>query len=395
MMVTAEQQLLGAVLERNEIYLDAIKFVSGTDFSEPRLGGVWDGMVGHLSHGGALTVTTVANHFAEWGVHGVTIVEPFEWETAANGEYRYAAEFAKSIARSSAARFAKELAQDTLNKVNDPGYDPESLLSEISVRIADRETRDAPIEFISAHDLLERDEPYDWVIPDLMERRDRLILTGGEGVGKSTMLRQLIMLPAAGLHPFTFEKIDPVRILVVDTENSQTQWARATKYVRHQATIQGVSDPFDNIKLSLEGGNINILDPRTMSEIQKKISEIRPDLLLIGPLYKLAPEAESEREVMKVIRALDSIRDRGVAMIMEGHSGHGTDQAGNRSVRPRGSSAWMGWPEFGLGIRSSADYAGAFELVPWRGGRERRDWPELIVAGNESRAEFPWVPHYL
>ena len=50
---------------------------------------------------------------------------------------------------------------------------------------------------------LDTDLPtHDWVIPGLLERQDRVILTGPEGKGKSTLLRQVAVMCAAGRHPF-------------------------------------------------------------------------------------------------------------------------------------------------------------------------------------------------
>ena len=53
------------------------------------------------------------------------------------------------------------------------------------------------------------DPPSDWVIPALLERGDRLIWTGFEGLGKSVITRQLAVCAAAGVHPFTGEPITP------------------------------------------------------------------------------------------------------------------------------------------------------------------------------------------
>jgi hypothetical protein len=47
------------------------------------------------------------------------------------------------------------------------------------------------------------DDPEDWVIPGLLAREDRLILTGAEGLGKMMLLRQIAVCAAAGLDPFT------------------------------------------------------------------------------------------------------------------------------------------------------------------------------------------------
>src|SRR5690606_2357350 len=65
------------------------------------------------------------------------------------------------------------------------------------------------------------DDPADWVIPGLLERGDRFILTGSEGLGKSVLFRQIAVGAAAGIHPFTQRRIDPNRVLYVDVENSR------------------------------------------------------------------------------------------------------------------------------------------------------------------------------
>jgi replicative DNA helicase len=62
---------------------------------------------------------------------------------------------------------------------------------------------------------------------------------------------------------------------------------------------------------------------------------------------------------------------------------------GVRDLRPRGSSALLGWPEFGYGMRNIGT-EGYADLVPWRGNREERDWPARL-----RRADgFRWLPHH-
>ncbi len=50
----------------------------------------------------------------------------------------------------------------------------------------------------------------------------------------------------------------------------------------------------------------------------------------------------------------------------------------------------MGWPEFGYGVRPAdipvEEGRRLVELVPWRGDRDERDWPELL----ESGGKWPW-----
>ena len=72
---------------------------------------------------------------------------------------------------------------------------------------------------------------------------------------------------------------------------------------------------------------------------------------------------------------------------MEAHAGHGRGVDGTRDLRPRGSAALLGWPEFGLGIAPDPDDASLSRVVRWRGDRDERDWPEALRRGGP----LPWM----
>jgi hypothetical protein len=55
-------------------------------------------------------------------------------------------------------------------------------------------------------------------------------------------------------------------------------------------------------------------------------------------------------------------------------------------MRPRGSAALMGWPEFGYGLRWNE--VGDVDMVAWRGDRDERNWPLRIKRGGL----WPWTP---
>jgi replicative DNA helicase len=365
--------------------------VTGADFSDPQLGAVWDGVGRRLAQGLMVNVLTVADFFPEWEIKGLTPADPFRWQDAAEGVYVYAADYARTVARDAARRFGMEVLSQGLDQLKNPGNDPELVLGSVVSRTQDRDVPGGGLESVSLRQVLESEETYDWVVPDLFERKDRLIVTGHEGRGKSTLARQLTSLPAAGLHPFTFERIEPVKALVIDAENTAKQWKRNSGWIARQAKIQGGHDPADNVDMVISG-RVNILDPRVQGQIHRLIDRSKPDIVFIGPLYRIAVKLNSDDEVAPVIAALDSIRDRGVVLVMEAHAGHATDGAGSRSVRPRGSSALMGWPEFGFGIRADVEEPGRFEFIPWRGAREQRDFPVALRRGERGLGEFPWVP---
>lgn len=247
--------------------------------------------------------------------------------------------------------------------------------------------------------ILEETDEYDWVIPGILEKRDRVIFTGGEGAGKSTLVRQMAILSAAGLNPLTFEEMQPARVLIVDAENTEKQWRRATRDIVVKASEHLGAPVGELIPLACVP-RLDVTKERDLSAIHDLIDRHEPDIVFIGPLYKLVPRAiQSDDDAAPLINALDSIRGRDVALVMEAHAGHTQSSPGNRDLRPRGSAALLGWPEFGIGLRVDADYAQfradphnfrnrKVDLTRWRGDRDERNWPNSIYPGDYWR----WVP---
>lgn len=236
------------------------------------------------------------------------------------------------------------------------------------------------------------DADVEWVVPGFLARRDRLVLTGAEGGGKTTLLRQIIITTAAGLHPWTFERITPARVLVVDTENSEDQWRWETRAMVTQAARHGTQNPADNIRVYCTG-RLNIASERDLAAVHGLLDTYQPDILVIGPLYKLSPKGMNvDEDAAPVIAALDGIRDRpdGPILLMEAHAGHAIAADGERNLRPRGSSMQLGWPEFGLGIMPDRnDETGTVSVVRrWRGNRIRgRYVPQALRSGGD----WPWM----
>lgn len=233
------------------------------------------------------------------------------------------------------------------------------------------------------------DEDRDWLVPGLLERRDRLMLTGEEGLGKSHLMRQLAVMAAAGLDPFdsTLRTV-PISVLIVDCENSERQVRRAIRPVVEFARKHGCGLPHRLNVLTMQ--RMDITSDRSLARLHREMDACQPDLVVIGPLYRLYPRAlNTDDEAAPVLTALDTLRDRGAALIIEAHAGHGEGKGKVRDLRPRGSSALMGWPEFGYGLRARAD--GAADLVPWRGDRDARVWPTQLRHDN---AGVRWIPNW-
>jgi replicative DNA helicase len=235
--------------------------------------------------------------------------------------------------------------------------------------------------------LAEPDEAFDWTVPGLMEKRDRLMLTGQEGLGKSFLARQVAIFAAAGVHPFNMERIEPIRVQILDYENSWNQIKRGSRRLYDFACEYG-DDPRSRIHVA-SLPRIDITRDKDLSRIHREVDASNPDVVVVGPLYRLTGRAiQTDDEAAPVLAALDTLRDRGCSLIIEAHAGHARDGAGERDLRPRGSSALLGWPEFGYGMRETSD--GRVKLVRWRGDRSERGWPNCLRRSTDRSTH--WLP---
>lgn len=224
---------------------------------------------------------------------------------------------------------------------------------------------------------------HDWLIVDLVERRDRVMLTGAEGGGKSTLLRQIALAASAGLHPFTNQAIPPLRVLLVDCENSERQLRRAFTTTLTATALAGRTDAATErlyVEVRSEGLVLDVLrDPDgDRAWLEETVRNARPDVLALGPVYKLIQgDATEEAPCRELVKFIDRLRVRhNVAVLLEAHTPH-------EHKRPYGWSGWKRWPEFGLHL----DAGGA--VTRWRGDREERRWPDQLRRG--ARGEWPWM----
>jgi len=247
-------------------------------------------------------------------------------------------------------------------------------------------------EAVDLHLFLAVEDHYDWLIPGLLERRDRLMLTASEGGGKTTLIRQLAICAAAGLHPFTRKPIDPLKVLILDLENSEAMTRRALNPLACKAAAAGRPIIPGMMSIRCNPSGLDITQQRDRAWVMREVEAFMPDVLIIGPVYRMHTGNPNDEELArKVSVVIDEARmTANCAVVMEAHSPHGNGM-GPRSLRPLGSSLWMRWPEFGYGLRpvedeESARHERAREFVPWRGARDVRDWPTHVKQG----VEWPW-----
>lgn len=233
------------------------------------------------------------------------------------------------------------------------------------------------------------DDPFDWIVPGLLERQDRVILVAAEGVGKSMLSRQIAVTVASGVHPFLpLVRIPPQRTLLIDLENPPGLVRRKTRGLVERARDLGVwSD--GNAFCWLKPSGLNLRRVGDQQLLDQVLTETRPALVCLGPLYKafVSTGDSYEQTASEVSSFLDRMRERHrVAWWIEHHMPK--EQGGARSLVPFGASLWQRWPEFGMAMRRDHEDSRSVWLETFRGHRDERRWPIGFTWGQE----WPWMP---
>lgn len=229
------------------------------------------------------------------------------------------------------------------------------------------------------------DDSYDWLVTNLLEREERVIVVAPEGVGKSMLARQVALCCAAGIHPFTLADIPPVRTLYVDLENPERIIRRTSRRILKAAHFRsGRKDEIDAHLFSKPDG-LNLLTVNDRLLLEQTIEAVEPDLLCLGPLYKsfIDPGGRtSESIAIEIATYLDTVRTAySCALWLEHHAPLGS--GGSRDLRPFGSAVWSRWPEFGLTLEQDATAPGEYVVGQFRGARDERAFPRRMKRGDQ------------
>lgn len=231
---------------------------------------------------------------------------------------------------------------------------------------------------------------HDWMVPGFMEYMDRMIVTAIEGGGKSVLLTQIAVCVASGLHPWTLNAVEPRRVLLIDCENNErllnrrlTGLRAKVRYALDPAFLRVISKP-DGLNLSERPDRRWLLD---------RVLANQADLLVIGPLYRLERGVAQHGDIggqdaaRVVSETLNTVRNQGhCSVIVEAHAAKGN--ATGRDLAPFGSTVWMRWPDFGVGLRQDTEIDDDYRVQHWRPPRDERIWPKILRRGGE----WPWTP---
>jgi hypothetical protein len=228
-------------------------------------------------------------------------------------------------------------------------------------------------------------DSYEWAIPGLIERGERVIVVAAEGVGKTMLARQVALLSAAGIHPFSFQPMNPIKTLTVDLENPDRIIRRTGRSIAMQAMAHARVSRL-NAELLTRPSGMDLLKASDRAILEDTLDRVKPELLVIGPLYKafLDPGGRtSESIALEVAKYLDTIRTiYKCALWIEHHAPLGTSMT-SRDLRPFGSAVWSRWPEFGISLQPDPTALGAYvyDVRHFRGARDERQWPTKMKRG--------------
>jgi hypothetical protein len=240
----------------------------------------------------------------------------------------------------------------------------------------------------------------EWVLRDYLCRGERMMVTGTPGLGKSTLSRQLGVCAAAGMDPFTGKTRPEVTVLAIDLENPEYIAQRRWHELRHAVHSHGRTIEEGRLWLDLRPNGLRLGNAEDRRWLRRMVTMTNPDLLVIGPAYKMmVGVSSSDRDELiarSVTEVIDDVRDiSGCAVVLEAHAGKGLEVGGTAKVEPYGSALWQWWTDFGYGIRvpggkpdPDARRRRLVEFVDWKLPRDPRKWPNAL----ESTGEWmPWT----
>lgn len=383
-----EHLVIGGCLLAPDMIPMTANLLTPEDFAHPHHAHMFRAMVALRKRGEPVEPFTAHRQAVTQGANGLSIVDVHNWVSMTNSGATVMT-YAKEVKENSTRRRLSQAGMTFQQAASDPtipAADTVATMLETLKQIRDHSTN-AELVAKTLGEILDTPEtPADWVIPNLFERGDRMIITGYEGLGKTTWIRQMGICMAAGINPITLDHLPkPVRGLVVDVENSEKQWRRETWDMARFAANYGPHSPRENLRVYC-GGRMDLRKDKDLGLVHRLVDEHEPEVLFIGPIYRLVPTGiNSDEEAAPLIAALDTLRDRGLVLVMEAHAPKG--QNGERNLAPRGSAALMGWPEFGFGLAPKDDDSGA-KIVRWRADRDRnRDWPIEL----DKWSQLPWI----
>ena len=217
----------------------------------------------------------------------------------------------------------------------------------------------------------------DYEIPRLLPVQSRVILTGEEGAGKSTLGRFVGMCHAAGQHPFTGEPYPGGVTVVLDCENPPGLHQMRLAELRETLGDEAAAAAEKRLVTECLPAGIDLASPWWQEYMLRLVGGWEATLLVGGPLYKLCSLPPMSEEFFVVVsQFLDRLRaEHGCSEWIESHCRQPVAGQLARDIFPYGNSGWRRWPETGMFLGRTG------MLQPWRDDRWGTEvsWPMRLA----------------
>jgi replicative DNA helicase len=379
-----EAATLGAMLNSHAAARVALTLGTAEDFFRPAHAAVFAAIAEVWAAGDPPDVATVADRMRRTGT-----LDLLDSEAELNRFQMVApsttgiASYMRTVVSYSATRQLARLGEELMAAAKDL-RNPGELIDEYRTRLdAIPLTPEArvPAGIYTADEWLARPESAakPWVIPGLFRADWRIILVAVEGLGKTAVAQQIGLCAAAGRHPFVKTSMEPVSVLLVDLENPAERITEGfDQIVGALRAEMGASYDGSRFHVWPYKRSLNLRRRADRERLEGVIARYRPELVLIGPLYKCFrrnPREDLEDAALDVAVTFDDLQDRyGFALMIEHHVPKGTHNV--RDLVPFGSAVWLKWPDLGMTMKKA--------------GRDATEGARLVSTYRESRVKHWW-----
>ncbi len=382
--VAAERALVGGAIAWPDSVAAVCDDLSSDAFGDVQLGLAWESLIGLIAKDRRIDAVVVADRVSVLG----GALGSDDLAALAADALPPRREHVEVVLRHHAARQMDRVLTGAKASLA-PGVDPFDLAARMAAEldaIGARAGTGRP-EALTLPELIERGaDTAPWVVPGLLRSDWRVVVVGSEGSGKSTLFRQIAICAGQGVHPFTFERTEPVRTLILDAENPLAAIAETGSWLDER--VRGaVGDGYDadRCRVWSRPGGLDLREPADRAAFVRELRAQCPALVVAGPIYKLGrrrPSESYEDAAEGLLAVLDDLRTRfGFALVLEHHAPKA--QGGRREMAPFGSQRWLAWPEIGIGLVPDRDRPDVLRLDRFRGDRLRSWWPDQIVHGRD------------
>jgi len=171
----------------------------------------------------------------------------------------------------------------------------------------------------------------------LITKESRIFVSGLSKIGKTFFALELAIMLARGESFLGFEVFRPLRVLLLQQEISEGNLQQRLKMLLEDGEVPG--------NFFLQTTCIKVDKPDGLERLRSYVESIRPDIVMMDPLYKFHSKDEnSSTEVKSMLDKIDSIMyEFGTAFLIIHHNRKPRDFERPGATQMRGSSTFFDW----------------------------------------------------